>query len=381
MSAGSLFDPESRSGPNYKILAIGLIALLVLAGTGYSLYLYTKPVPRSADDILAEEIRNSTVMMLDYASFSGEEFRHQILGKGRLERYSKVNDEAFFTFPDASEQEFSDFVAKYFYDPAKIDFGKQQDGEIKLGDYELRISPAAAHFFRTNLANIRIEPKQNLVFPYQNVTYTLSLAEMLNFSNNSQTYGGKLIARVPERRDGPTFVFANHAIVVAKPSEPSLKRLADDLLKDVGPDREARIQRLVDFVSSEIAYNYTEAVGRRETLKRASETLMTRNGDCSNKTILLASLLEQIGEEYILLYCPQHITVAIPQGNFANENKLDFTWNQKPWLIAETTSPGFQIGKSLVTEPNRLTTVNYVQDPKLSDVIFDASSYEVLKFF
>ena len=88
-------------------------------------------------------------------------------------------------------------------------------------------------------------------------------------------------------------IFANHGIMVAKPEEPSLRRLADELLKDVTPTREARIQRLVDFVSAEIEYSYTEAVGSRETLKRASETLMTRTGDCSNKTILLASLLSR----------------------------------------------------------------------------------------
>ena len=108
---------------------------------------------------------------------------------------------------------------------------------------------------------------------------------------------------------------------------------------------------------------------------------MTRSADCSNKTILLASMLEQINEEYILLYCPQHITVAVPQGNYSIENGLDFTWNQKPWVIAETTAPGFQIGKSMVVDPNRLTSVQYVQNPKNSDVIFDANSYEVLKFF
>ena len=108
---------------------------------------------------------------------------------------------------------------------------------------------------------------------------------------------------------------------------------------------------------------------------------MTRSADCSNKTILLASLLEQIGEEYILLYCPQHITVAIPQGNFVDENDLDFTWEQKSWLIAETTAPGFQIGKSRVQEANRLTHVSYIQDPKNSNVIHDAQSYRILDFF
>ena len=74
---------------------------------------------------------------------------------------------------------------------------------------------------------------------------------------------------------------------------------AREILKDetIANNREAKIQRLVDFVSNEIQYDYSEAVGGRETLKRPNEVLFTRSGDCSNKTILLASLLEQIGED------------------------------------------------------------------------------------
>ena len=107
---------------------------------------------------------------------------------------------------------------------------------------------------------------------------------------------------------------------------------------------------------------------------------MTRNGDCSNKTILLASLLEQIGEEYLLLYCPLHITVAVPIGSFPNENKVDFDFNSQQLAIAETTVKGFQVGRSRVVRPEVLQLVNYVQDPKHMDVIFDVNSGEFLKF-
>ena len=44
-------------------------------------------------------------------------------------------------------------------------------------------------------------------------------------------------------------------------------------------------------------------------------------------------------------------------------------------------APGFQIGKTKVADTMRLMHINYVQDPKNADVIFDANSYEVLKFF
>ena len=381
MSSGSLFEPESKSGSNKKTILIGLLAFIVLSGAGFGLYHMSAPAVRTAGEIAEQEIRDVTVALLAQPGFTGEEFRQQILGKGRLARFAWDKKEAYFTFPEADEQEFEEFLSKYFFDKAKIEFsGAPINGRSILGNYKFTVSSEQAKIFKTPLNNIRIEPRQAVTFTFNGVSYTASLDELKNLTNNSQLYGGRMITQVPGSNEQSMIVFANHAIMVAKPGEPSLGRLTEELLKDVAPNREARIQRLVDFVSSEIEYSYTEAVGARETLKRASETLMTRSADCSNKTILLASLLEQIGEEYVLLYCPQHITVAVPQGNYPNENGLDFTWSGKPWAIAETTLPGFQVGFTKVAEPKRLTTVQYVQDPKLSHVIFDANSLELLKF-
>lgn len=338
-------------------------------------------MPVDPKEIADAEIRENTVLLLAQPSFSGDEFRQQILGKGRLVKYAWREKTAYFTFPETSHEEFEQFLTANFADVAKVTQGKLENGLVQLDSFKMTPSPESQRFFKTTTDNFKLKTDQSVTIPFNGVDYVASLDELRRLTDNSRLYGGRLLTQVPERSDQPHMVFANHAIMVAKPDEPTLKRLVAEILKDVPDNREARIQRLVDFVSNEIAYSYTEATGSRETLKRANETLMTRSADCSNKTILLASLLEQINEEYILLYCPQHITVAVPQGGFANDNKLDFTWNQKPWVIAETTAPGFQIGKSRVVEPNRLTTVQYVQNPKNSDVIFDAHSYELLKFF
>ena len=381
MSAGSLFDSDTKRGPDKKLVLIAIAAFVLLAGAGYAAYRFSAPPPPNFAEIHSAEIREAMIFMLAQTSFSGDDFRQQLLGKARLAKYAWREKQAYLTFPETSDDEFREFLSKHIIDVAKVDFGRQEGGIIKLDTYELTPSPSASRFFKTTSDNFRLDTKQSLTFPFSKVTYTVSLDELYNLANNSQLYGGRLVAKMPERRDEPQMVFANHGIMVAKPGEPSLKRLIDDLLKDAGDTREARIQRLVDFVSTEIEYSFSEAVSSRERLKRASETLMSRSADCSNKTILLASMLEQIGEEYVLLYSPRHITVAIPQGNYVNENKLDFTWNQKPWLIAETTAPGFQIGRSLVKEPTLLTSVQYVQDPKNSNVIHDAHSYRILDFF
>lgn len=381
MSAGSLFESEEKQGGIGKIVLIALAAFVVLAGSAYGLYWYTSPVPPDPADLRSAEIRESMVFLLAQPSFSGDEFREQLLGNGRIAKYAWKDKQVYFTYPESSEEEFQEFLKKYIFDSAKVDFGKLENERIKLDDYELRISPAASRFFKTSTDNFRLDTKQSLTFPFGDISYSPSLDELRNLSNNSQLYRGRLVTKASGRKDEPQMIFANHGIMVARPEEPSLKRLAEEILKGAGPSREERIQRLVDFVSSQIEYSFTEAVAPTEKLKRASETLMTRTADCSNKTILLASLLEQIKEEYVLLYCPKHITVAVPQGNFQNANGLDFTWSQKPWMIAETTLPGFQIGMTKVMDANKLTRVNYVQDPKLSDVIYDASSYEVLSFF
>ncbi len=383
MSSVSLFDSESKKSSNWKIYLIGLFALIVICSAVYALYLSSVPREKSSEERLAEDIRDAVVLMMAQPRFSGAEFERQILGKGDLQAFDWRKREAYFSFPQSEAAEFEDFLNRFFADRAKIEIGSETGGKIRLGDYTLTVSPENFYFFKTPLVNVRIDHQQTLNFPFKNVNYSLSLAELKNFTSNALVYGGKMIAEAPTQKDAPKIVFANHGMMVAKPNEPSLQRLVAELLRDdaIGGDREKKVQRLVDFVSQEIEYSYTEAVAGRETLKRANEVLMTLSADCSNKTILLASMLEQIGEDYILLYCPRHITVAVPQGNFPNENKLDFEYEGKKYVIAETTLPGFEIGRTRVGNLEQLINVDYVQVPKQIDLIFDARSYKYLNFW
>ena len=81
------------------------------------------------------------------------------------------------------------------------------------------------------------------------------------------------------------------------------------------------MQRVLDFVSREIRYDQREAAYDFELLKRPNEVLMSGESDCSNKTILLGSMLEQLGEDYLFVYLPHHITVAVPQGDFSSDTR------------------------------------------------------------
>jgi hypothetical protein len=387
MATNTLFDSENQQSASKKVVIIIISLLIVFAAGGFGLWKYSNNVEKKAK-ILAEEqfandrMRDSIVMLLAQPRFSGEQFREQMLGDARLQKFSIREKEAYFSLPESSELDFENSVNNFVIDRTKIENAQEVEGEFTLGRYSLRKTPETGFFFKTSLENLKFKTNTELKFPFQTATYTLGLQELIDFSNNSQIYGGKLNADTNQKSDEDHIVFANHGAMVAKPDEPSLKRFVAELLRDVpnNKNREVKIQRLLDFVTNEIEYDYTEAVGSRETLKRPDEVLMSRTSDCSNKTILMASLLEQIGEDYLLLYCPQHITVAVPQGDFPNENKLSFNWSGKDWMIAETTLPNFVIGKTRVTESVKLTSVQYVQKPKQTDVIFEAQTFRPLEF-
>lgn len=101
---------------------------------------------------------------------------------------------------------------------------------------------------------------------------------------------------------------------------------------------------------------------------------MSGESDCSNKAILLGSLLEQLGEEYLFVYLPNHITVAVPQGRFPAANGLSLEWEGRTWVIAEGTAPGFRIGVDRVEEEERFKQFQYVQRPGESAAIFDLAT-------
>jgi hypothetical protein len=107
---------------------------------------------------------------------------------------------------------------------------------------------------------------------------------------------------------------------------------------------------------------------------------MSGESDCSNKAILLGSLLEQMGEDYLFVYTPGHITVAVPQDGFPVSNGLWLEWEGQAWLIAEGTAPGFRIGVDRLQDEKRFKQFQYVQRPRDRDAIFDLSTRKQLSF-
>ncbi|MDM7923768.1 MAG: hypothetical protein QUS14_15830, partial [Pyrinomonadaceae bacterium] len=136
-----LFGSSTKKGSNKTIIIVTFAALLLFGGAGYGLYRYSAPEPPDLSAIRSAEIKETMVFLLAQPSFSGDEFREQLLGRGRIAKYAWKEKQVYFTYPEASEEEFQAFLSKHIAVVSKVDFGKTVNGTIRLDDYELRPGP------------------------------------------------------------------------------------------------------------------------------------------------------------------------------------------------------------------------------------------------
>jgi hypothetical protein len=392
LTLGTDVTSASRS---WKLL-VASVCVVTLAAGGWAVYklradsrgdmlgaLRKQLVPPTLD----ERTRDTVLAYLAQPGFAGTKMGEQVLGPVRLELLHVPTREVYFSAPEPelTGEPFETTVARFVVDPKRLVLAEDDGtGRLRLGDYSLRRSAEKHFFFKTPVENVKFDTAAVLRFPYGPATYTLDMGEMQGFVQNRSIFGGRMVARTGESREGRPVVFANHGAFVARPDEPSLRRFVQELTRDIPPEgegaREARVQRVLDFVSREINYNQREATYSFELLKRPNEVLMSGESDCSNKAILLGSLLEQLGEDYLFVYTPGHITVAVPQGGFPAANGLWLEWEGRAWLIAEGTAPGFRIGVDRLQEEARLKQFQHVQRPRDRDVIYDVATRRPLSF-
>lgn len=334
-----------------------------------------------------ERTRDTMLAYLTQPGFAGTKVGKQVLGPVRLEMLFVPDREVYFSAPgpDLVGESFDSMVARFIIDPKRIEIATDDGtGRLRVGKYSVVESADRQVFFKTSVDNIKFDPATVLKFPFKQATYTVAMHELIDFLENKSIFGGRMHARMEQTRSGLPVIFANHGALVARPEESSLRRFVGELTRDIPADgedaREARVQRMLDFVSREIDYDQRATTYNFELLKRPNEVLMSGVSDCSNKAILLGSLLEQLGEDYLFIYTPDHITVAVRQGRFALRNGLSLEWEGQTWLIAEGTAPGFRIGIDRVGEQARFKQFKHVQRPRDRDVIFDLTSGRQLSF-
>jgi len=260
-------------------------------------------------------------------------------------------------------------------DPNHLEFGRLQEGNLVLGNYVY--SKPGNYFFRFPAKDFKVNEKNKIKINFGKINYEISLPELSDYINNKNIHGGNLHFKIGEQEDGEERVASNHGAFVARKKEKSLERLVNQLKKG-SQSKEETAQRLLDFVTEKIEYNFSEAISSVETLKRPNEVLMTRKSDCSGKAILYASLLEQTEIDYRLIYFRNHIALAV-KGNFEDENNLSFNLGKDTYSLAETTASGFKIGTSKLKTKIKIEDINFIQKPS-EPSIYNAKTGKAAEF-
>ncbi|MFN0120541.1 MAG: hypothetical protein ACKV2V_08570 [Blastocatellia bacterium] len=385
-----VYQEQFRGGmPTGLKVLIGWVCLLTLT-VGFAMTAGRRMLPaRFAKKVVVAqevtgsqgELRDNLLRYFSQPNLSGSQFERQVLGEARLELLRVDAGDVYFSFPATAattarmNKSFSLFIAN----PGALEQATEQDGKLIIGETGLEKRDDRARLFRTSIGNIHFDPERKLSFEFTRASYTVSLREAFDYLTNQQAQGGNLQIRVRDQRNRRDVIYYNHGTYVARRGEPSLKRFVEDLTRDISDKtpgaRERKIQRLLEFVTQEITYDQSEAEAEEEILKHPVETLISHYGDCSNKTILLGSMLEQLHEDYLFLYFPDHIAVAVREGDFQSGNDLILNWDREKWTMAETTARGFVIGKSRLRNPNaplllfNMNSVLLIQRPQLQNQI------------
>jgi hypothetical protein len=323
--------------------------------------------------------RESVMTLLAYPRQSGAYFEPQILGKARLEIFKVEGEDkqVFLSLPpaDSSGEPLAQAICRVAVNKSLVEVSKDiEDGKAFFKDYSFKITPEKAAFFRTPLANLRIDSDLPLKFPFSQATYAPKIEELHFLTRNEGIYGGKLEAQADAQSYGQATLY-NYGTFVVKQGEASFQRFVGELTKDLG-SREQKVQRLADLVSREIAPSPEEV--SQKVFKRANEVLMTGQGAYPAQAVLLGSLLEQLQEDYLLIYSKNFLAVAVKQGQFPADNKFQVRYEGSPWLLIDTSTPGWRIG--LDAPKMKLGTVAYVQRPRQINVITNLNTGGALPF-
>jgi len=325
-------------------------------------------------DNTEKDIREAVLSYMAQPHFVSSDFTEQVTDTGaELQRFRLDEGMLYFSVPSGLFDK--NTLEKLTQNPDEVEFAKKDGNRLVLGRYKFRAP--GEYFFRFPSEDFRIDSTRTIEVPYRRANYALTLEELTNFSNNGEIFGGRLYA-IEGRLGRRNLVIANHGAFVARPNEPSLTRFVNEITQK-GETDETLAQDLLDFVTQEIEYGGGDDVRKVEVLKRPNEVLMTRASDCSGMTILYASLLEQTGIDYRLVYLPGHITVAV-NGNFPEENGLAFRMQNQNYSIAEVTISGFQIGRTRIRNSYAPSDIEYVQNPEEDSQIIDFKTKKPLKF-
>lgn len=121
----------------------------------------------------------------------------------------------------------------------------------------------------------------------------------------------------------------------ATPNDPIIQTIAADITDvSLSTGDTCKVCIAIDFVQS-MLYEYDiDYNGRNEYPKYAIETIIDEKGDCEDTSFLMASILEALNYDVILLDYPGHMAIAIWCSSCTGSY---YKYNDKKYFYLETT--------------------------------------------
>jgi hypothetical protein len=317
-----------------------------------------------------KRLRDAIVSYMSEPMFRNKNFVQQITGTEADLKLYDMDEQMLYFVINKSDYDSTGTLGKLTIDPSSAEFGIEQNGDIFLGAYTLK--GTGRMLFRIPKGDFKPDTASKVTVKLSDqFDYNITANELADFADDKSIFGGKTNAET-----GKDKYMANHGAFVSIPGEPSLMELCR---KITGGEKkkEAAAQMLLDFVTNTIKFSESEAYGGYEVLKRPNEVLMTGVSDCSGLTILYASLLEQAGIDYRLVYFPGHIAVAI-NGDFPDLNKTIIKYEGVEYHLAETTVKGFRIGITGLLQKDLTSELRYIQKPGKDSKIINVKDGSIM---
>ncbi len=338
----------------YKILIL-VLAFISLVGLSITYFVWRASYNEESVDH-QKELRSTLLAYLSNPGFTHPEFSEQLTGtKAKLQVNQRDEHLLYFSIDrDILDKDLT--LSRLCIDPKVVEFAKKKGSYHSLGKY--RFYGEQSIFFRFPDSLFHVRKEIQFIVNYKPYAYSISAEELYDFISNKTVYGGSNYITKNGKKMDPVMTM-NHGAYVSVKDEPTIKRFTQQLIKSC-KTQEEKIQVLLNFVTNRIKYSMYEANAVSEILKRPNEILMSGNSDCSGKTILFASFLEQIGASYRLAYMKGHITVYV-KGNFPDSNGYRLNVDGEFYDLAEVTCPNFRIGETILLDERVQYYIKFIQ--------------------
>ena len=363
-------DRRRIVGTGLKLLGGAVGVSLVGSGAGVGYRALTGKNPLTLLPASESDLQLAVLTYMDGGKYSNPDFGRQITGTDAT--FMEINDgQVYFTLPAGLPKK-AETLERLAKNPQHVRHSQFVRGRERLDDYVAR---PGLEIISMQLSDFKVDPNRKIVIKYSGMPfktngelfYDVTVLELDGFLRGKKIYGGPEWADGGRLKNGKKFLLPNLGRLVAGKGEQSLERLVLRIV-DSKESIEKQIAKLNVFVANAIPYDKYQANNGLTYLKRPNETLMTDKAICNSKVILLASLLEQIGANYQILYLfedrtrPGHTQIAVA-GVFPKNNGLGIKIDGIEYAIAETTVPGFFIGATHLTSYTNPEFIKYRQRP------------------